>query len=97
MNYYKNEIVLVRYPFSDFSTLKVCPAIIVNSLHPSQDYLIVPLSSKIQNLLTGEFVLKDWQTARLNVCSSVKRGIYTIQREHPPPLSRGHAFGGYTF
>ncbi|WP_324281811.1 type II toxin-antitoxin system PemK/MazF family toxin [Cyanobacterium aponinum UTEX 3222] len=79
MSYSKYEIILVRYPFSDLSSSKVRPAIIINSPHPSQDYFIVPLSSRTQNLLSGEFVLKDWQNVGLNVVSSVKRGIFTIQ------------------
>jgi mRNA interferase MazF len=79
MSYSKHDLILVRYPFSDLSSSKVRPAIIVNAPHPSQDYFIVPLSSRTQNLLPGEFILKDWQSAGLNVASSVKRGIFTIQ------------------
>lgn len=29
MNYLKNDVILVRYPFSDFSITKIRPAIIV--------------------------------------------------------------------
>jgi mRNA interferase MazF len=79
MSYFKNEVILVKYPFSDLSTTKVRPAIIVNSPHSSQDYFIVPLSSRTQNLLSGEFILKYWQSAGLNVESSIKRGIFTIK------------------
>ncbi len=31
MNYSKNEVILVRYPFSDLSNLKLRPAILINS------------------------------------------------------------------
>ncbi len=31
--------------------------------------------------MSGEFVLVDWQAARLNVSSAVKRGIYTIDQK----------------
>lgn len=79
MNYSKNEVILVSYPFSDLSVTKIRPAIIINGKHPSQDYFIVPLSSRIQNLLSGEFILQDWKTAGLNVETSVKRGIFTIK------------------
>ena len=61
MSYSKHDLILVRYPFSDLSSSKVRPAIIVNAPHPSQDYFIVPLSSRTQNLLAGEFILKDWR------------------------------------
>ncbi len=30
-NYSKNSVILVRYPFSDLSAIKVRPAVIVNS------------------------------------------------------------------
>ena len=79
-NYLKNNVVLVRYPFSDLSNFKVRPAIIVNAKHISQDILIVPLTSKISSLLSGEFVLAKWQAAGLNVPSAVKRGIYTVKQ-----------------
>jgi mRNA interferase MazF len=39
-NYSKNDIILVRYPFSDLSSSKVRPAVIVNTPHTSQDIFI---------------------------------------------------------
>ena len=80
-NYSKNDVILVRYPFSELSKTKVRPAIIVSSKHISQDVLIVPLTSKTNSLLAGEFVLIEWQKARLNVPSAVKRGIYTLRQD----------------
>jgi mRNA interferase MazF len=74
----KCDIILVRYPFSDLSSSKVRPAVIVNDWHSSQDFLIVPLTSKIDRLLQGEFVLAKWLESGLNVPTAVKRGIYTI-------------------
>lgn len=79
MNYSKNDVILVSYPFSDLSSTKVRPAIIINAPSTSKDYFVVPLSSRTENLLTGEFILQDWQEAGLNVKSIVKRGIFTIQ------------------
>ena len=74
----KNEVILVRYPFSDLTAAKIRPAIVISATAPSDDYLIVPLTSKTSHLRTGEFVLADWQAARLNLPSAVKRGIYTV-------------------
>ncbi len=45
-SYSKNDVVLVHYPFSDLSTTKVRPAIIVHAPHPSQDCLLVPLTGR---------------------------------------------------
>jgi mRNA interferase MazF len=77
-SYSKNEVILVRYPFSNLSGSKVRPAVVINDAHISQDLIIVPLTSKVSSLLAGEFVLSDWKAAGLNVPSAAKRGIYTV-------------------
>jgi mRNA interferase MazF len=74
-SYSKNEVILVRYPFSNLSGSKVRPAVVINAPHVSQDVIIVPLTSKVSTLLPGEFVLADWKAAVLNVSSAVKRGL----------------------
>jgi mRNA interferase MazF len=79
--YSKGDVILVRYPFSDMSGVKVRPAVVVNGPHVSQDLIIVPLTSRTTGLLPGEFVLSQWQQAGLNVASSAKRGIYTVQQQ----------------
>ena len=79
-SYSKNEVILVRYPFSNLSGSKVRPAVVVNASHPSQDVFIVPLTSRISPLMAGEFVLADWKAAGLNVTSAAKRGMYTIHQ-----------------
>ena len=79
-SYSKNDIVLVRYPFSDLSTSKVRPGVVVNAPHSSQDVLIVPLTSKTTMLLAGEFILANWASSGLNIETAVKRGLYTVQQ-----------------
>jgi len=79
-SYSKNDIILVRYPFSDLSTSKIRPAIVVNAPHTSQDLFIVPLTSKTTSLLAGEFILSDWAASGLNVPTAVKRGLYTVHQ-----------------
>ncbi len=76
----KNDIILVRYPFSDLSDAKVRPAVVVSAPHSSQDIFIVPLTSRTGSLLAGEFLLADWQTEGLNVPTAVKRGLYTAHQ-----------------
>ena len=89
LNYSRNDVVLVRYPYTDLSGVKVRPAVVVHSPHPSQDGFVVPLTSRLASLQPGEFVLVDWEKAGLNVPTAVKRGIYTI---HPSLISKliGH-------
>lgn len=79
-SYSKNEVILVRYPFSNLSGSKVRLAIVVNDPHISQDVMIVPLTSKVSPLLAGEFVLADWKASGLNVPSAAKRGLYTVHQ-----------------
>jgi mRNA interferase MazF len=79
-SYLKNEVILVRYPFSNLSGSKVRPAVVVNETHSSQDIIIVPLTSKVSPLLAGEFALADWKTSGLNVPSAAKRGLYTVHQ-----------------
>jgi len=74
----RNDVILVAYPFSDRTGIKVRPAVVVSGEHRSQDVFVVPLASKADRLLDGEFSLADWQGAGLNVASVVKRGLYTI-------------------
>ncbi len=80
-NYSRNDILLVQYPFSDLSAAKVRPAVVVSVPYPSQDNFIVPLTSRLHNLMPGEFALQDWGKAGLNVPSAAKRGIYTIHSD----------------
>ena len=64
-DYSTNDVVLVRYPFSDLSAFKVRPAIIVSAPHISQDVFIVPLTSKITNLLPSESVVETSYAIRI--------------------------------
>ena len=89
-NYSRNDVLLVQYPFSDLSDTKVRPAVVVNASHPSQDNFIVPLTSRLHNLMPGEFALQDWKEAGLNVATAAKRGIYTVH----PDLMIKHQTGG---
>ncbi|MBI4558241.1 MAG: type II toxin-antitoxin system PemK/MazF family toxin [Candidatus Hydrogenedentes bacterium] len=74
----KNDIVLIRYPFTDLSGSKVRPAVVVSTPHLSEDIFIIPLTSKTSSLLAGEFVLKDWRDEGLSVPTAAKRGIHTV-------------------
>jgi mRNA interferase MazF len=79
-SYSKDDIILVRLPFSDLSGSKIRPAVIVNAEHISKDLIIVPLTSKTSSLLEGEFILSEWVVAGLNIETAVKRGLYTVHQ-----------------
>jgi mRNA interferase MazF len=84
-SYSKNDVLLVRYPFSDLSGFKVRPAVVVSELHLSQDVFVAALTSKIDRLLPGEFVLSDWGAAGLHVPTALKRGLFTA---HPSLIAK---------
>ena len=79
-SYSKGDVVLVCLPFSDLSDGKVRPAVTVSAPHKSNDIFLVPITSKTDVLLPGEFVMNDWKGAGLNVVSAVKRGLFTIHQ-----------------
>ena len=79
MNYSKGDIVLLPYPFTDLSTSKVRPAVVVSSNKGKySDLFVVPITSRTSNLGAGEFQLAGWQSAGLNIPSAVKRGCVLV-------------------
>jgi mRNA interferase MazF len=77
-NFSKNDVILVRYPFSDMAASKIRPAVVVGVSPFLDDCLIVPLTSNTHDLHPGDFLLAEWHAAGLNVPTAAKRGIYTI-------------------
>jgi mRNA-degrading endonuclease toxin of MazEF toxin-antitoxin module len=68
----RNDVVLVAYPFSDRNGSKVRPAVIVSGPHRSRDLFVVPLTSRADRMVEGEFSLADWRNAGLNMASVAK-------------------------
>lgn len=56
-SYSINEVILVRYPFTDLTGSKVRPAVVVSAPHPSQDLFIIPLTSKVEGFFRGSLCL----------------------------------------
>lgn len=80
MNYSKGDVVLLPYPFTDLKTTKVRPAVVVATEDGRYaDVFVVPVTSRTENLNKGEFVLRDWGKAGLNVVSAVKRGCVLVE------------------
>ncbi len=77
----KDDVILVCYPFSDLTSSKVRPAVVISELDRSHDIFITPLTSKTGLLHAGEFILEEWALAGLNVATAVKRGIYTVHEK----------------
>ena len=76
MNCSRNEVVLLPVPFSDLSSSKVRPAIVVGREQLHGDLFIVPISSQLPNT---DFPLHDWKSAGLNVPCGVKAQLATVE------------------
>ncbi len=74
MNCSINSVVLLPIPFTDLTSRKVRPAIVVGP--KGTDLFLVPVSSV---LLNTDFPLKEWQGAGLNAPSGVKAQLATVE------------------
>ena len=76
MNCSRNDVVLLPIPFSDLTSRKVRPAIVIGQT--GLDLFLVPLSSVAANT---DFPLKEWRAAGLNVPSGVKAQLATVEEK----------------
>lgn len=74
MNCSRNDIVLLPIPFTDLTSHKVRPAIVIG--RSGADLFLVPISSVLPNT---DFALKEWRAAGLNVSSGVKAQLATVE------------------
>jgi mRNA interferase MazF len=74
MNCSRNDIVLLPIPFTDLTSRKVRPAVVIGK--NGSDLFLVPISSVLANT---DFPLTNWQQAGLNVPSGIKAQIATVQ------------------
>ena len=74
MNCSRNEVVLLPIPFTDLSSRKVRPAVVIGRNGP--DLFLVPISSVLSNT---DVPLAEWRAAGLNVPCGVKAQIATVE------------------
>ena len=72
----RNDVVLLPIPFTDLSSSKVRPAIVVGHGSWPGDLFVVPVTSQLSN---ADVLLNDWQSAGLNVSSGIKGQICTVE------------------
>jgi len=83
MTYKKWDIVLVPFPFTDFTSAKKRPALIIspNKYNEGPDLIIMFITSKIDKLeRVGDIMIKDWQDCGLLKPSMVRMKFATIDR-----------------
>ena len=76
MNCSRDDLVLLPIPFTDLSSRRVRPAIVIGIGSFLGDLFVVPLTSQLAN---ADFPLADWQAAGLNVSSGVKAQLATVE------------------
>lgn len=70
----RNDVILLPIPFTDLTSRKVRPAIVIG--RNGSDLFLVPISSVLSNT---DFPLQEWQKAGLNVPSGVKAQLATVE------------------
>lgn len=72
----RGDVVLLPIPFSDLSSSKVRPAVVIGRGAWPGDLFVVPVTSRLEH---AELALQRWSEAGLNVPSAVKGQICTIE------------------
>src|SRR5260221_6641853 len=76
--YKRGAVVLLPFPFSDQSSAKVRPAVVVSPDYPSDDLLVVAITSVGDVLRPGEFPIQFWREAGLIHPSFAKRAVASV-------------------
>lgn len=82
--YERGDVVLVPFPFSNQTSTKKRPAVVVSSSAynaASPDIVIMAVTSQTEKIGgIGECVIADWRTAGLLKPSAIKSAISTIEQ-----------------
>jgi len=82
MTFQRGDVILVPFPFSDLSTSKVRPAVVVSSAlyHTNEpDLLLAAITSNVA-AATGplDYLLNNWRAAGLRYPSALKPVLFTL-------------------
>jgi len=75
MSCLRNSIILVPVPFTDLTSSKVRPAVVIGLSTAHNDIFIVPITSQLHQTSLS---LQHWQAAGLNVPCGIKSQLATI-------------------
>ncbi len=82
--YKRGDVILVPFPFSNQSTTKKRPAVIISSDNYNEisaDVIIMAITSRIEYISDiGERNIEDWQNAGLLKPSAIKSAISTLEQ-----------------
>jgi mRNA interferase MazF len=71
-----HDVILLPIPFTDLTSHKVRPAIVVGFGTFPGDLFVVPITSQLAN---ADFPLSEWRSAGLNVPCGVKGQLSTVE------------------
>jgi mRNA interferase MazF len=82
--YKRGDIVLVPFPFSDQTTAKKRPAVVISSSSYntiSKDIIIMAVTSQTEKPFDiGPCLIRDWETANLLKPSAIKPAVSSIEQ-----------------
>jgi len=90
------DVILVPFPFTDQTTTKQRPAVVISSrtyhaLRP--DLVLMAVTSQLRAATWGDVEVDDWRTAGLLKPSAIKPLIATIELESwPHPFEQFYPF-----
>ena len=73
----RNDVILLPIPFTDLTSRKVRPAVVIGI--SGVDLMLVPITSQ---LAKTDFALTHWRAAGLNVKCGVKTQLATVEDRH---------------
>ena len=76
----RGAVVLLPFPFSDQSSAKIRPAVVANPIYPSDDLLVVAITSVGDALRPGEFAIQFWREVGLIHPSFTKRAVASVSQ-----------------
>ncbi len=78
------DIILVPFPFTDQTTTKKRPAVVISSIAYNTerpDLIIMAVTSQLKSSqIIGEVIIQEWQAAGLLKPSAIKPVITTIEK-----------------
>jgi mRNA interferase MazF len=79
------DVVLVPFPFTDKTTNKKRPAVVISSDVYNEEYpdrILMGITSQVSNSSkVGDIVITDWRSAGLLKASMIKPVITTIEKQ----------------
>lgn len=84
MTYEKWDIILVPFPFTNLTTLKKRPALVIspNEYNVNEDVVILFITSKIdRDTRIGDYKIEKWKDSSLPLPSMIRMKFATIDKD----------------